>query len=140
MTLLGLRLAMTTCLLTSIAGCATLRPPEPPPIVLTTPPHPAEIPPPECQLDPATPAPFSPTPLPPLRPETDKTAAAADYWQARARRAELAALNVIGYADELKTTTEGERERIARCALWARDLKEREERRVKAGETKGQTQ
>lgn len=121
-----LRAATLTALSISTAACATLRPPAPPPVVIQSPPPLAEIPPPECQLEPEPTPSLNPQPLPPALPEAERTRRAAEYWEARARRAELAALQAIDLADVLKTKGEGKDAVMTRCAQWARDLATRE--------------
>ena len=128
----ALQVAGMTALSILAPACASLRPPAPPPVVIQAPPHPAEIPQPECLADPPSLTPFAPAPLPPLLPESARATNPVEYWQARARAAEVAALMAIDRTDEVQTALENERARSTRCAQWARDLRAREERRVTA--------
>jgi hypothetical protein len=120
------KLGATTLLSISTAACATLRPPPDPPVVIQAPPKPAEIPPPECQIEPLPPPALTPQPLPPALPESERTRRAAEYWEARARRGELAALQAIDHADVVRVDNESKTAVQARCAQWARDLAARE--------------
>lgn len=75
---------------------------------------------PECGVDPVEPEPVDEEPLPELPLVTDWSVATPGQWAVRARRAELAGLQLVGERDAERNARMANADRQRVCARWAR--------------------